>query len=106
MFFLKTYCMRITNYTSILLNRPRWHLRPKKIDYLCLAIAHIQYLPPVLRAVVAEEICETTVFPLLRLYLDIEDSHSRWMPQGSGKISQHSQEVRVFAHYDFVLIIF
>lgn len=51
----------------------RWSKRPKRVEILALAGAHLFPIPPVTRAAVAERIILSVIFPLLRAYLDVEE---------------------------------
>ena len=51
----------------------RWRKRPKRLEILSLAGAHLFPLPPVTRAAVSCHILVTVVFPLLREFLQIEE---------------------------------
>jgi hypothetical protein len=51
----------------------RWSRRPKRVEILALAGAHLHPIPPITKAAVAERILLTVVFPLLRAYLDVEE---------------------------------
>jgi hypothetical protein len=51
----------------------RWSRRPKRVEILSLAGAHLLPIPPITRAAVAQRILLTVIFPLLRAYLDVEE---------------------------------
>ena len=51
----------------------RWKRRPKRLENLALAGAHLFPVPAVTRAAVAEHILTTTVFPLIKEYIQIEE---------------------------------
>jgi hypothetical protein len=52
----------------------RWSRRPKRVEILSLAGAHLLPIPPITRAAVAQRILLTVIFPLLRAYLDVEEA--------------------------------
>lgn len=51
----------------------RWSRRPKRVEILSLAGAHLLPIPPITRAAVSQRILLTVIFPLLRAYLDVEE---------------------------------
>ncbi len=84
----------------------RWFRRPKKVDNLVLAAAHMHQLPRLTRAVVAEEICSLAVLPLLRSYLDIEESHTHAVVSPvSTKSAASGQEVGCDIPYLFFSLL-
>jgi hypothetical protein len=65
----------------------RWRRRPKRLEMLTLAGAHLFPLPPVTRAAVAEQILLTTVFPLLLEYLKVEEGGLHHSPSKKSAVT-------------------
>jgi hypothetical protein len=51
----------------------RWFKRPRKVEFLSLACAHLLPLPPLTRGAVCERVCTFCLMPLIHSFLELEE---------------------------------